>query len=108
VDIGLLTEEMYTKARALAARDWRLENKGAGRIVADRHRLTQAMMSLAQNATQHTTDGDVITLGSTLTNGNACFWVRDTGEGIALPTSSGSSSVSPVAPVAVAVLKGPV
>jgi len=83
VDIDLLTEELYTKARALADRDWRLENKGAGRIVADRHRLTQAMMSLAQNATQHTTDQDVITLGSTLTNGNACFWVRDTGEGIA-------------------------
>jgi len=83
VDIDLLTEELYAKARALADRDWRLENKGAGRIVADRHRLTQAMMSLAQNATQHTTDQDVITLGSTLTNGNACFWVRDTGEGIA-------------------------
>jgi len=26
----------------------------------------------------------VIALGSTLTNGNAHFWVRDTGEGIAL------------------------
>ena len=83
VDIGLLTEELYTKARALASRDWRLENKGGGRIVADRHRITQAMMNLAQNATQHTTDGDVIALGSALTDGQACFWVRDTGEGIA-------------------------
>ncbi len=84
VDINSLTEELYTKARALAERDWRLENLGVGLIVADRHRLTQAMMNLAQNATQHTSDGDVITLGSDITKGNAHFWVRDTGVGIAL------------------------
>jgi signal transduction histidine kinase len=84
VDIGLLTEELYTKARALGDRDWRLENKGMGRIVADRQRLTQAMMNLAQNATQHTTDSDVIALGSAVTNGYARLWVRDTGEGITL------------------------
>jgi len=83
VDIDLLTEELYAKARALADRDWRLENKGAGRIVADRQRLTQAIMNLAQNATQHTTNQDVIALGSSLKNGNVRFWVRDTGEGIA-------------------------
>ncbi len=84
VDIGFLTEELYTKARALAPRDWRLDKKGVGRIVADRQRLTQAMINLAQNATQHTKDGDVIALGSALINGKAHFWVRDTGEGIAL------------------------
>ncbi|MBR8835145.1 MAG: HAMP domain-containing protein [Stigonema ocellatum SAG 48.90 = DSM 106950] len=84
VDIGLLTEELYTKARALAKRDWRLDKKGAGYIIADRHRLTQAMMNLAQNATQHTTDGSVIALGSARTNGHVRFWVRDTGVGIAV------------------------
>ncbi len=84
VDINSLTEELYTKAIALAERDWRLENLGVGLMVADRHRLTQAMMNLAQNATQHTSDGDVITLGSDITKGNAHFWVRDTGVGIAL------------------------
>ncbi len=84
VDIGLLTEELYTKSRALASRKWRLENTGAGRIVADRQRLTQAMMSLAQNATQYTTDGDVIALGSALKDEYVSFWVRDTGEGITL------------------------
>jgi signal transduction histidine kinase len=82
VDISLLTEELYTKATALAERDWRLEHKGVGRIVADRHRLTQAIMNLAQNATQHTSDGDVIALGSVVTKGNARIWVRDTGVGI--------------------------
>lgn len=83
LDIGNLTEELYAKARALAERDWRLENKGTGRIVADRQRLTQAMMNLAQNATQHTKTGDTIALGSALVDGNVHFWVRDTGEGIA-------------------------
>lgn len=84
VDIGSLTEELYTKATALADRDWRLDKKALGYIVADRQRLTQAIMNLAQNATQHTQDGDVIALGSAVKEGNARFWVRDTGEGIPL------------------------
>ncbi|WP_248277326.1 sensor histidine kinase [Brasilonema octagenarum] len=83
VDISLLIGELYTKATALAQRDWRLENKGVGLIVADRQRLTQAIMNLAQNATQYTSDGDVIALGSEVLNGYAYFWVRDTGVGIA-------------------------
>jgi signal transduction histidine kinase len=41
------------------------------------------MMNLAQNATQHTKNGDMIALGSALVDGNAHFWVRDSGEGIA-------------------------
>lgn len=83
LEISNLTEELYAKARALAEQDWLLENNGTGRIVADRQRLTQAMMNLAQNATQHTKTGDMIALGSALVGGNAHFWVRDTGEGIA-------------------------
>lgn len=83
VDVNSLTEELFSKAKALASRDWRLENKGTGRIIADRQRLTQAIMNLAQNATQHTTESDVIALGSVLINGNVRFWVRDTGTGIA-------------------------
>ncbi|MBP5973430.1 HAMP domain-containing protein [Brasilonema sp. CT11] len=84
VDISLLIGELYTKATALAQRDWRLENKGVGLIVADRQRLTQAIMNLAQNATQYTSDGDVIALGCELLNGKVRFWVRDTGVGIPL------------------------
>lgn len=82
VEIGSLTEELFAKAKALANRDWRMENKGTGRIVADRQRLTQAIMNLAQNATQHTTENDIIALGSVLSHGEARFWVRDTGVGI--------------------------
>lgn len=83
VELDSLTEELYFKATALNFRDWQLEAKANGFIVADRQRLTQAIMNLAQNATQHTTEGDVVALGSAITNGNAWFWVRDTGEGIA-------------------------
>ncbi len=85
VEIGSLSEELYAKAKVLAARrDWRLESKGAGRLVADRQRLTQAIMNLAENATQHTIEDDTIALGTALNNSGAYFWVRDTGKGIAL------------------------
>jgi signal transduction histidine kinase len=60
-----------------------LEHVGAGRLIADRQRLTQAVMSLANNAVQHTGEGDRITLGSELRNGHARLWVRDSGPGIA-------------------------
>lgn len=84
VEIAAFTEELLAKAHALGHRDWHIEAIGSGRIVADRQRLTQAMMNLAQNATQHTKEGDVIALGSAIKEPFASFWVRDTGEGIAL------------------------
>jgi signal transduction histidine kinase len=84
VEIGSLTEELYTKARALAPRNWHLDTKASVCIVADRQRLTQAIMNLAQNATQHTKEGDIIALGSELSGTNARLWVCDTGEGITL------------------------
>lgn len=83
VDVAALTDELFAKAKALADRQWRLDAKGTGRIVADRQRLTQAVMNLAQNATQHTHSTDSITIGSALKGGYAWFWVQDTGEGIA-------------------------
>lgn len=80
-----LTEELFTKATALAERDWQLDETARGQIVVDRERITEAMMNLAQNATQHTQRGDMITIGSTIARGKVRFWVRDTGEGIPLP-----------------------
>ena len=82
VDLGALTEEMHAKAGAIAPRDWRLQGIGRGVVVADRQRLTQAVMQLAQNAAQHTDEGDSIALGSSLRNGEARVWVRDSGPGI--------------------------
>ena len=84
IDINALTAEMYTKAKALADRDWRLEQTGSGLIVADRQRLTQAIMNLAHNAAKHTQVNDVIALGSEVKQGQIRFWVRDMGTGIPL------------------------
>jgi signal transduction histidine kinase len=54
----------------------------SGRIVADRQRLTQALMNLSQNAVTHTHDGDAVELGSELRNGTVRLWVKDTGPGV--------------------------
>jgi signal transduction histidine kinase len=83
VDLNSLTQELFLKAQALADRNWQLDAIGKGKIVVDRHRLTQAVMNLAQNATQHTLSTDTISLGSAINRGKVHFWVKDTGEGIA-------------------------
>jgi two-component system, OmpR family, sensor kinase len=82
LDLDVLTDELYNKAKALADRDWRLSGTGRGRFTADRQRLTQAVMQLAQNAAEHTRDGDRISLGSAISNGRAMLWVADSGPGV--------------------------
>jgi signal transduction histidine kinase len=82
VNLNCLTEEIYSKATALGERNWQLEKIGKGKIVCDRHRLTQVLMNLVQNATQQTQTGDAIAFGSMMKDGMARFWVRDTGSGI--------------------------
>jgi two-component system, OmpR family, sensor kinase len=82
IDLDDLTRELFAKASALAHRDWRLASVGSGRIVADRQRLTQALMNLSQNAVAHTNEGDAVELGSALADGSVRLWVRDTGPGI--------------------------
>lgn len=83
IDVASFTDELFTKARALGPREWALEGVGKGVITADGQRLTQALVQLAQNATQHTSEGDTIPLGSATADETARFWVRDTGPGIA-------------------------
>jgi signal transduction histidine kinase len=82
LDLDVLTDELYAKAKALAPRDWRLAGSGTGRLTADRQRITQAMMQLAQNAAEHTAEGDRIVLGSAIADGKARLWVADSGPGI--------------------------
>lgn len=82
VDLDLLSEELLDKARAIAPRRWRLERVGIGLIRADRQRLTQAVTNLAQNAVEHTAEGEEIVLGSELREGEARLWVADHGPGI--------------------------
>ena len=84
VDVELLAHELTAKASALAPRQWKLEQAAEGMIVADRERLTEAVMNLAHNAVQHTGEDDTIAIGTSLTPTEARIWVRDTGAGIAL------------------------
>ncbi|MBE9035976.1 sensor histidine kinase [aff. Roholtiella sp. LEGE 12411] len=84
VNVAELTQELFAKAQALAERDWQIDSVAKGQIIVDRQRITEAVMNLAQNATQHTEESDTISIGSTIAKGKVRFWVRDTGEGIPL------------------------
>lgn len=84
IAIASFTEELFTKATALAHRDRRLVKGQNGQMVGDRQQLTGAALNLAQNAVQHTLETDCIELGAESTETEVRFWVRDTGEGIAL------------------------
>jgi two-component system OmpR family sensor kinase len=84
LDLGELAVELDAKAHGLGDRDWRLERPaGPIAVVADRQRLTQAVMNLAGNAVQHTAPGDRITIGTGREDGEARLWVADSGPGIA-------------------------
>ena len=82
LDLDLFTHDLFAKARSLGARDWRLDGTGVGILVADQHRLTQAVMNLAENAARHTREGESIWLGSSLIGDDVRLWVRDEGPGV--------------------------
>jgi signal transduction histidine kinase len=82
VDVGTLTDALLANVKALAARDWVIDVRGQGVIIADRQRLTQAMMQLAENAARYSSSSKPIALGSIVSGGEARFWVRDHGPGI--------------------------
>ncbi len=77
-----LADELLAKARATADRPWRLDETSGRSIVADRQRLTQAVMNLVQNAVAHTDMEDEIGIGTSVNGAEARIWVRDTGVGI--------------------------
>lgn len=82
IDVEVLTGDLYEKLAAIAVRDWRVDSVGRGTILADRQRLTQAVVQLAENATKHTDEGEIVALGTFVADGEARIWVRDTGLGI--------------------------
>lgn len=82
VEVGALTEELHAKVAALGTQQWELEGRGRGVVVADRQRLTQAVVQLAQNAVRYGGEVGPIALGSVVADGEARFWVRDHGPGI--------------------------
>ena len=83
IDMQLFAHELIAKSSALDSRRWTLDHAPEGTFLGDRQRLTEAVMNLAHNAVQHTDVEDVIALGTSLTDGEARIWVRDTGAGVA-------------------------
>ena len=82
LEVGELVRDVGAKVRSLAERTWVVEDAAAAAIVADRERLTQALVQLVQNAIDHTRDGDTIFLGAAVDGERARLWVRDSGSGI--------------------------
>jgi two-component system OmpR family sensor kinase len=82
VDLGIFAHELVAKAGALGSRHWRLDEIAEGTLIADRHRLTEAVMNLAHNAVQHTGPDDTIAVGTSLNEHEGRLWVRDSGTGI--------------------------
>jgi signal transduction histidine kinase len=82
LDADLLAHELVAKATALGDRSWRVDHASSGTFLADKHRLTEAVLNLADNAVNHTQPGGVIGIGVELTAGEVRVWVRDTGVGV--------------------------
>lgn len=82
LELATLTRDLHAKAARLGDRDWHLESIGDGELVADRQRLTQAILQLAANASAHTDVGARITIGSSSDAGKVRLWVADTGGGV--------------------------
>lgn len=83
VEVGQLFDDVEGKLVALADREWQMEARPDGTVVADRQRLTQALVQLATNAVQHTGDGDAVWFGGRLEHGSMRMWMRDSGPGFA-------------------------
>jgi signal transduction histidine kinase len=82
LDAEDLVREIFAKATALGERRWRLGETASGTVLADRQRLTQAVLQLAENAVSHTGEGDEIVLSSRHDEGRLELTVRDTGPGV--------------------------
>lgn len=82
LDLDLLTQELFAKARTLGVRRWLIDQADVGIIHADSHRLTSAVMNLAQNAVRHTRGDQAIAIGSAFRGDQVRLWVRDEGDGI--------------------------
>ena len=94
VDVATDTREVQTKAAALADREWIDGGHADAVINGDRHRITQALMQLAENVVDHST-GDTIEIGSSTQSDAVTLWVADAGPGVPAEQSTPSSSGSP-------------
>lgn len=82
-DLAELTRDVQRKAQALSdVHDFEFDAVADHVIVADRQRLTQALVQLLHNAVRHTPPGTRVSVGSDVSSGRWCVWVRDHGAGV--------------------------
>lgn len=82
VDLASLTSRISEMVTVIPGHSWTVEQRADGVIRADKDRLLQAWLALADNAAKYTPDGSTIRIGSALHAGGAQLWVRDHGPGI--------------------------
>jgi signal transduction histidine kinase/FixJ family two-component response regulator len=86
MSLASLLEDAYEQHRALAT-DKRITlirdfDKRLGGVLADRHRMAQAISNLVGNALKFTPPGGSIRIGGESKGERAALWVADTGPGI--------------------------
>ena len=82
VDLRELVLDVHRKATALGPRSWQAEAPAPVWVQADRDRLAQALLQLADNAVKVTGPGDPIRFGVGRRGREALLWVHDGGPGI--------------------------
>ncbi|MCP4306210.1 MAG: HAMP domain-containing histidine kinase [bacterium] len=82
IDVDDWVAELLQLVDSLGPQQWVVDSVPIGVVVADTHKLTQAVLNLATNATRHTPDTGSIHLGASLSDDWFRIWVRDGGEGI--------------------------
>lgn len=85
LDLGSLTVQLFAQLRRLADRDWALGEVGGGEVVADRQRVSQAVVNLARNAVTMTLPGDRIELSSACAGDEVRLAVSTAGAGLRAP-----------------------
>ena len=83
VDVRAFVRDVTRKAGAIADRTWDARIDVDGTVAADRQRLTQALLNLAENAANVTATDDVITIAAHERAGALVLAVVDHGPGIA-------------------------
>ena len=79
-----MVRDLVPKVAALGARTWECRVSAPVTSMADRQRLTQALMNLAANSVAHTGEAGRITIGLDAARGYYRLWVSDDGTGIPL------------------------
>jgi two-component system OmpR family sensor kinase len=82
IDAQVFGEELIAKSRALAPRTWVLGPVTDASFVGDRHRLTEAVLNLVDNAVKSSDNDDRIEISIRIGDGQVRIQVADTGVGV--------------------------